>query len=160
MKIETRQMVEADFELSYRIKKEALGPHVGKRWGWDDDVQRRIHREHWGQRHFLAICVDGIDVGTVWTEAAPDHWRFGESYILPQFQNKGIGSQVLAKAIEDADKTQLPMRLEYLKWSPVGTLYTRHGFRQVAENDTHYFMERKPPGTNNSTQADASTSCH
>ena len=144
MKIETRPMVEADFELSYQIKKEALGPHVAKRWGWDDDVQRRIHRDHWEQRDFLAICVDAQVVGTVWIAAAPDHWRFGEFYILPRFQNKGIGSCVLAKAIANAEKTRLPISLEYLKWNPVGALYERHGFRRIAENDTHYFMEWQP----------------
>jgi GNAT superfamily N-acetyltransferase len=139
-------MVEADFELSYQIKREALGPHVAKRWGWDNDVQRRFHREHWEQREFLAICVDGEVVGTVCFEQSPDHWRFGEFYILPRFQNRGIGSRLLTRAIADADKTQLPIRLEYLKWNPVGALYKRHGFRQIGENDTHYFMERKPSG--------------
>ena len=52
---------------------------------------------------------------------------------------------VLAKAIGEADRTRLPMRLEYLKWNPVGSLYERHGFLRTGENDTHYFMERKSP---------------
>jgi GNAT superfamily N-acetyltransferase len=160
MKIETRQMVEADFELSYGIKKEAIGPHVAKRWGWDNDVQRRIHRERWEQRDFLAICVDGVAIGTVWIGAAGDHWRFGEFYIRPEFQNKGIGSSVLAKVIADADRAQLPVRLEYLKWNPVGALYERHGFRRIAENETSYFMERKPEArTQAFNTAETSTRC-
>ena len=73
-----------------------------------------------------------------------DHWEFGEFYILPRQQGRGIGSCLLKQAIADAERTGLPIRLAYLKWNSVGTLYRRHGFRQIGENDTHYFMERKP----------------
>jgi hypothetical protein len=38
----------------------------------------------------------------------------------------------------------LPMRLRYLKWNPVGSLYRREGFRQVGETDIHFLMERAP----------------
>ncbi len=136
-------MDESEFELSFQIKKEALGPHVVKQWGWEDDVQRRFHRDHLQKRNLLAIQSDGKDVGTVWIEQFPDHWRFGEFYLLPAFQNQGIGSHVSAAAIADAELTGLPMRLEYLKWNPVRGLYERHGFRRIEENETHYFMERR-----------------
>jgi GNAT superfamily N-acetyltransferase len=146
VKIETRLLTEADFEFSYRVKKTALGPYVEPKWGWDEDIQRRFHREHWDKREFRAICVDSVDVGTVWMEQSPDHWRFGEFYILPEYQGLGIGTYVLNSAIIDADRSGLPIRLEYLKWNPVGSLYRRLGFRMISENDTHYFMERNPKG--------------
>ena len=148
MKIETRPMAEADFELSYEIKKEALGPYVAEKWGWDDSVQRQFHRNHWEQWDFLAICLDGEVLGTVWIKQFKDHWRFGDFYVLPSYQRQGIGSNILLRTIADADRIRLPIRLEYLKWNPVGTLYKRHGFQQIRENDTHYFMERKPSAAN------------
>lgn len=138
-------MDKSDFELSFDIKKSALGPHVAKQWGWDDTVQRRFHREHWNDRKFLAIQLDGIDIGTVWIEKLEDHWRFGEFYILPAYQNQGIGSCVLSQMIAEAEKSNLPIRLEYLKWNPVASLYERNGFHCIGENGTHYFMERNSP---------------
>ncbi len=32
----------------------------------------------------------------------------------------------------------LPVRLRYLKWNPVGSLYRRNGFQQVGESDVHF----------------------
>ena len=136
-------MDESEFELSFKIKKEALGPYVAEQWGWEDDVQRRLHRDHWQKRDILAIQADGKDVGTVWIEQFSDHWRLGEFYVLPAFQNQGIGSHVLVAAITDAERTRLPIRLECLKWNPVRGLYERHGFRRIKESETHFFMERQ-----------------
>ena len=138
-------MEESDFELAFEIKKQALGPHVAKQWGWDDTVQRRFHQEHWNERELLAIQLGGIDVGTVWIKKFEDHWRFGEFFILPEYQNKGIGSYILSKVIADAEQTPLPIRLEYLKWNPVASLYERKGFHRIGENETHYFMEKSEP---------------
>jgi len=36
------------------------------------------------------------------------------------------------------------LRLEYLKWNPVGSLYLRHGFKVVSQNDIHFFLVREP----------------
>ena len=137
-------MTEADFEFSFRAKKEALGPCVAEKWGWDEEMQLQIHREHWSGRRFNFIVVDGIEVGTVWMSRERDHFRFGEFYILPDHQNRGIGTAVLESLLQEADAAQLPVRLEYLKWNRVGSLYRRQGFIQVSENDTHFFMERPP----------------
>jgi len=147
LNITTRVMEDSDFELAFKIKKKALGPHVAKQWGWDDTVQRRFQREHWNERELLAIQLDCIDIGTIWIKKFEDHWRFGEFFILPEYQNKGIGSYILSKAIADAEQTHLPIRLEYLKWNPVASLYERNGFRRIGENETHYFMERSKPIT-------------
>jgi hypothetical protein len=44
----------------------------------------------------------------------------------------------------ECDKSHRAARLEHLKWNPVGSLYKRHGFEVISENDIHYFMERMP----------------
>jgi hypothetical protein len=51
---------------------------------------------------------------------------------------------ILSDFLKECDRTKRPVRLEYLKWNPVGSLYKRHGFEIVAENDIHYFMVREP----------------
>jgi hypothetical protein len=39
----------------------------------------------------------------------------------------------------------MPIRLRYLKWNPVGSLYRRYGFTVTEETEIHFIMER-PPG--------------
>jgi len=67
-----------------------------------------------------------------------------EFYLLPQFQGQGIGSKLLQSVLDRADELALPVKLEYLKWNPVGSLYLRHGFEIASQNDTHFFVVRQP----------------
>jgi hypothetical protein len=47
-------------------------------------------------------------------------------------------------ALALADAAGLPVRLEYLKWNPVGALYRRNGFRPIGETGIHVLLERPP----------------
>jgi GNAT superfamily N-acetyltransferase len=77
-------------------------------------------------------------------EELPDHIRFGEFYLLPAYQNRGIGSGLLRHVVDRADTLSLPVRLEYLQWNPVASLYLRNGFKRVSQSDIHFFVVREP----------------
>lgn len=136
---------EAAFEFSFAVKKQALGPHILKRWPWDEDYQRQIHRLRLAEKPFFAIHRNDVAVGTLSWLAASDHFRFGEFYL--QHQGSGLGTRILTHALSLADAAGLPVRLEYLKWNPVGSLYRRNGFRPIGETDIHVFMQRPPAVT-------------
>ena len=139
-----RPATDADFDFAYEVKQLALGPHVSHRWGWNDDLQRRFHTQRWGDRPWFVIEVDGVAAGTVSVEEASSHIQFGELYLKPQYQRQGIGSAVLAQVLARADAAGKPVRLEHLKWNPAASLYRRHGFSQMNENDSHCFLVRLP----------------
>ena len=135
---------EADYEFAFDAKRQALGPYVEARWGWDDAFQRTLHRQHWNKRPWSVITSGGQRVGTVAVTRTPTHFQFDEFYLLPRFQKQGIGSEVLKNILQQADAARLPVKLQHLKWNPVGSLYRRHGFAVVDENDTHYLLVRVP----------------
>ncbi len=64
--------------------------------------------------------------------------------MFPEFQRHGLGSRILKHFLALADAERATVRLEYLKWNPVGTLYLRHGFTVISETDIHWLMERNP----------------
>ncbi len=130
------------FEFALAVKKVALGPHVVARWGWDEELQRKTHSERWATRRFFRIVRDGDSIGTVAIDEAPDHVSLAEFYLLPSFHRKGIGTEVLAKVLSEADAKHLPVRLVVLKWNPALSLYKRHGFVVLGETETHFQMER------------------
>ena len=70
--------------------------------------------------------------------------RFGECYLLGMFRRRGLGSMILRDFCQEWDESRRLARLEYLKWNPVGSLYKRHGFEIISEDDIHYFLEPKP----------------
>jgi len=133
-----------DFAFAFEAKRLALGPHIRKRWAWDEAYQLGTHTTRWQQRPWSIIELDGRAIGTVSIAEHADHFRFGEFYLLPPFQGQGIGTQLLQELIARSESAGLPIRLEYLKWNPVGSLYLRHGFKVTSENEIHYFLERRP----------------
>ena len=138
------QRTREEFEVAYAMKKAALGPHVVPRWGWDESEQRAIMEEKWQAKRFFRVVRDGETLGTIAIDEDSEAIHIGEFYIAPEHQGHGIGSDVLAPILRDADARQRHARLEVLKWNPARALYERHGFRVVRESDVHYFMERAP----------------
>jgi GNAT superfamily N-acetyltransferase len=129
------------FEFSFAAKKEALGPYICARWPWDETYQREIHRAHIAEKPFFCILQGGNAIGTLSWLVCPDYVRFGEFYLLKAYRSQGTGTRILKHAVALADSMHLPVRLEYLKWNPVGRLYLRHGFQPTHETDTHVFLE-------------------
>lgn len=64
--------------------------------------------------------------------------------MLPIYQGHGVGAAILKHFTGLADKSKLPIRLEYLHWNPVGRLYRRFGFVELTRAEVHCFMERPP----------------
>jgi len=144
MKPTLRPATESDFAFAFEAKKEAMGPHISARWGWDENYQLAVHRRRWTEKPWFIISLNGMSIGTVSILEEPNSLRFGEFYLLTRFQHQGLGSMILSQVLEGCDKSNKAVRLEYLKWNPVGSLYKRHGFKVVSENDIHYFMVREP----------------
>ena len=134
-----------DFEFAFNVKKIAMGPHIRVQWGWDEAFQRQFHADHWKAKKFHRILLDGAAIGTVAIDRHPAHVQFGEFYLLPEYQNRGIGSEVIDAVIRDVERLGIPLRLECLKWNPAVALYRRKGFVTTRETDIHYFMERPSP---------------
>ena len=117
-----------DFEFLFLAKMQALGPHIANKWGWDEQFQRNIHERRVREKPFFAIRSCGKPIGTLSLQLQPGYIRFGEFYLLDPFRGHGIGSKILSHCLRVADERGLPVRLEYLQWNPVGSLYRRNGF--------------------------------
>jgi len=144
MKFEVLANTISALNEAFEAKRDALGPHIKKRWGWDEDFQYSAHKERFSEKPFYRIIRNGERIGVVSVFSTEKHIQFGEFYILQQHRGNGLGSRILKHCISHADKMKLPVKLEFLKWNPVGSLYLRHGFEIVDDNDIHYFMERLP----------------
>ncbi len=131
-----------EIEFSFQVKKQALGPYIIQQWGWDEEFQRKVHDQRLREKPFCQIEFNGPPVGTVSLQLLPEFIRFGEFYLGDSFRGVGIGSKILAHCLQLADDRNLPVRLEYLLWNPVGSLYRRNGFVEIGRTSSHYLMER------------------
>jgi GNAT superfamily N-acetyltransferase len=140
------RQTEEDFAFSFAVKRAALGPYIIQRWGWNENEQRRLHRDRLSTKLVFVIQRGKHRIGTISLMRVEDYLRFGEFYLWPDEQGSGLGTRILEHCLAFADNQGLAVRLEYLKWNPVGRLYQRHGFSITGESDIHWFAERPVAG--------------
>ena len=141
---------ETDKEFSYQVKKAAEGEYITLMFGWDENVQRDFHAKDWQRRKPDIIIYDGKSIGTIAIIENEDCVEIGQFFILPDYQNKRIGTHLLKNILDNADQSGKNVTLRFLKNNPVKSLYVRNGFRVVQADEILYYMERKPGGSNNS----------
>jgi len=140
---ETRKAENSDYEFLFELKKSAEFEPIKAVFGWDENVQREIHRSEWNEEQPTIIEVDGLAVGSYLVQYHTEYLYFGRFFLLPQYQGKGIGSQVLKDVIEIAAQKSLPIKLCYLQGNRVGQLYKRLGF-EVTGQDEQFVHMLKP----------------
>lgn len=133
-------------EFSYQVKKAAEGEYITSMFGWDENVQRSYHSKAWQQQKPDIMTYDGKPVGTIATIESEDCIEVGQFFILPEYQNKGIGTYLLKSILEKADRLGKNVTLRFLKNNPVKSLYVRNGFRIVDTSEMLYYMERNVSG--------------
>lgn len=138
----TRKAEDSDYEFLFELKKSAEHEPIKAVFGWDETVQREIHRNEWDEEKPVIIEVDGVSVGSYLVQEHSDHLYFGRFFLLPDYQGRGIGSQVLKAAITFADEKSLPIKLCYLQGNRVGQLYKRMGFKVVKQDEQFVYMLR------------------
>jgi len=137
-------------EFGYQVKKAAEGEYITSMFDWDEDVQRSYHIKAWQQQKPDIITYGGKLIGTIATIESEDCIEIGQFFILPDYQNKGIGTHLLKGILDKADQLGRNVTLKFLKNNPVKSLYVRNGFRVVDTSEILYYMERQVGDSNNS----------
>jgi predicted GNAT family N-acyltransferase len=129
-------------EFIYNTKKNAYKKYVEECWGsWNENDQRKYF-----DNFINSVCDDtwiiqlnGTDIGFYNGATLEDgSYEIGNICIIPEYQGKGIGTQVL-KDVMELHKNQ-DLHIQYFKQNPVGALYSRLGFIPNGETQYHYQM--------------------
>lgn len=103
----------------------------------DEQHMARIN-EHFNDSTII-IC-DGENCGLIKLGLFINSIHIRQFQMLPQFQGKGIGAEVLRIVKRKAAQKHLPVTLNVLHKNPAKFLYLRQGFIVVSENDLEYAM--------------------
>lgn len=133
-------------DLAFEIKRGAIGPHIVARWGWDEKFQREFHEQRFRECPLSGIVQFEQTIGTLAVTKFADCLQLDEFYLRPSHHRRGLGTRILRHCLSMADELSFPVRLRYLKWNPVGSLYRRHGFVEVGQTDIHFLMMRPAAG--------------
>lgn len=101
----------------------------------------------WNGRADLDLAFDkiihlaGRDIGIIGVDRRPDCWFLDKLYLLPAYQNQGLGSYLLQSLIKEAKSAQVVLRLSVLEVNPARRFYERHGFVLTHTISPRHHME-------------------
>jgi GrpB-like predicted nucleotidyltransferase (UPF0157 family)/GNAT superfamily N-acetyltransferase len=134
-----------DNEFAFQTKKAAMKEYIDQSTGWDEKEQRRLHTGRFNTREFKVVQLSSIDVGITSIDREQDCIKVNQIYILPKYQNKGIGASVMKLIATEAAGLNVPVKLQVLKVNiRAKSFYDRLGFRSTGKSDTHFLMEKLP----------------
>jgi N-acetylglutamate synthase-like GNAT family acetyltransferase len=96
--------------------------------GWEESVHGRRFAEKVATLPFFIAELDGAAVAALSWSLHPDHLRVNELVVLPAVQNRGVGSQLLLRVLDQARNAGLPVRLHTFRLNRAAQFYQRHGF--------------------------------
>jgi len=137
-----RKITENDYEFIYVLKKNAYKIYVESNWGaWIEEDQRKYYKnffETYKDKIYI-IQIDGKDIGFYNDDILENgNYEVGNICIIPEYQGKGIGTQVMKDVLEKYKDYDI--EIQYFKQNPVGKLYERLGFVPNGETSFHYQM--------------------
>ena|GEM_PF-208913 len=123
--------------------------------GWDENrVAEFLDMQHEAQRTFDAqdyaqandevILSAGERAGRLLVDSRENEIRCIDLALLPEFRNRGVGTQLLRRLQRDAAKANKPLRLQVIRYSRAVGLFERLGFVRTSETGTHFQMEWRP----------------
>lgn len=140
--ITRRAGTEADREFLFELLKRSLGPHIRATYGaWNEAWQRRRFLETSDPTAHEIVESEGAAIGCLLVEESVGAVALHRVFLLPEHQNRGIGTELVSELLRAASRRGKPVRLRVFRVSPAVRLYERLGFRRVGLTDTHLLME-------------------
>lgn len=128
-----------DQSAARRIHHLAYREVVERQFGrWDEAVQDSYFDDTWPLHEHDMLELDGWTCGYFAVEIGADGVDVHELVLHPAYQGRGIGTQLLLEAIDQAHRLKLPVRIQVLLENHrAARLYQRLGFIECGMTETH-----------------------
>lgn len=124
-------------------------------WGWTDEqqqqflrmqyeAQQRYYLQQYSKLRYSIILFEGKRVGRIAVVRQAREWIIVDIILLPEFQNRGLGSSLMRELQREAVNKNTPIRLSVFADSPAQQFYERLGFLPVAGNGVYIIMKWLP----------------
>ena len=114
---------------------------------WQFDMQRREYDARFPDAEYDVIEIDGEPAGRIWIGRSEDQIRLLDIALLPQFQNRGGGTQLVTSLIDEARNADKRLRhMVFVLNDNADRFYERLGFVVIEEMGGYKHMEWKRDG--------------
>lgn len=112
---------------------------------WQFDLQRREYDARFPDAEYDIILVDDQPAGRIWISRDAEEIHLLDIVVLPEFQNRGVGTALLGSLIDEAKQTAKPLRhTVFVMNTDAIRFYERLGFVIVGDLGAYKQMEWKP----------------
>ncbi|WP_454688440.1 GNAT family N-acetyltransferase [Achromobacter aloeverae] len=129
-----------DLEALADLRAESMRASLERVGRYDAERARKRLRDNWMPDCTWTIEVDGRRAGFYTLRPIDEGLKLDHLYILPAFQNRGLGGIVMRRIAAQADEAGRAIHLGALRDSPSNAFYRRHGYVQTSEDawDIYY----------------------
>ena len=145
MDYQLRKAISNNNKFIYDVKKVSIYKYVDEIWGWNENIQKDFFaKDFMNLEEFDIICHNGIDIGFVQPSNCNNSINITEIHIIPEYQGKGIGTNIIKELINEGKLTNKFITLGCFKNNiRAKNLYFKLGFDLAKETSTHFVLEYK-----------------
>ena len=142
MNIEFRNCEYSDVDFILKLKELCFKWYIEIIYGWDINIQREKTIEELDEHinDMKVITLDNKDIGITSFYEEEGLYVVGMIMIHPNYQNKGIATNIINEYIKIAKKDNKRIILKTYKENPARKLYERLGFKLYNEDKTHVHL--------------------
>ena len=112
---------------------------------WQFELQRREYETRFPDAQYNTILVDGQPAGRIWVGSDDKQIRLLDIALLPEFQNRGVGTLLLHRLMDEATRSGKPLRhMVFVLNDDAHRFYERLGFAIIEDLGAYKHMEWNP----------------
>lgn len=109
---------------------------------WQYEMQRREYDARFPEAEYLVVLIDNHPAGRIWVGRSDEEIRLLDIAILREFQNRGAGTILLGRLIEEAKATGKRLRhMVFVLNNNAHRFYERLGFIEIDDVGGYKHME-------------------
>src|SRR2546425_13259532 len=111
---------------------------------WQFDLQRREYDARFPDAEYNLILIDDQPAGRIWIGRDEEQIRLLDIGLLPEFQNRGAGTLLIRRLIDEARATNKRLRhMVFVLNNDAHRFYERLGFKVIEDLGAYKHMEWK-----------------
>ena len=109
---------------------------------WQSNLQRREYETRFPDADYRVILVDQKPAGRIWVGTDDQQIRLLDIALLPQFQNRGVGTALLKSLMVEAKNAGKALRhMVFVLNNNADRFYERLGFKKIEDFGAYKHME-------------------
>ncbi len=150
-----RPITDKDLPFLSQLYASTRAEEVGQIPDWSDEqkqqflqmqfeAQHKYYQEQFKTAEYLVIEQSDEPIGRIYIDRREDEIRLIDIALLPAARGKKLGAALLEDLLEEAQNSDLPVKIHVEKNNPAMRLYIRLGFRQLEDQGVYDLMEWSP----------------